>query len=146
MRFRKSPLSFDRPPPLLGEHTGEILRELGLDDLEPQPDGRITTLEFTVARIPLPTPDDMTPEQRRVYDTIVTGPRGTLVGPLRAALHWPELAEKWQQLGELLRYRTSLPPADQRDRHPGDGAALALPGRMAHARDGRRQGGRRRPP
>jgi 4-carboxymuconolactone decarboxylase len=63
-----------------------------------------------VARIPLPTPETMTPEQRRVYDAIVTGPRGTLVGPLRAALHWPELADKWQQLGALLRYRTSLPP------------------------------------
>jgi 4-carboxymuconolactone decarboxylase len=62
-----------------------------------------------VARIPLPTPESMTAEQRRVYDAIVKGPRGTLVGPLRAALHRPELADKWQQLGELLRYRTSLP-------------------------------------
>jgi 4-carboxymuconolactone decarboxylase len=61
-------------------------------------------------RIPLPAPETMTPEQRRVYDAIVKGPRGTLVGPLRAALHRPELADKWQQLGELLRYRTSLPP------------------------------------
>ena len=61
-------------------------------------------------RIPLPTPETMTPEQRKVYDMIVTGPRGTLVGPLRAALHRPELAEKWQQLGELLRFRTSLFP------------------------------------
>ena len=61
-------------------------------------------------RIPLPTPDVMTPEQRKVYDSIVKGPRGTLVGPLRAALHRPELADKWQQFGELLRYRTSLPP------------------------------------
>lgn len=61
-------------------------------------------------RIPLPTPETMTPEQRRVYDSIVQGPRGRLVGPLRAALHQPELAEKWQQLGELLRFRTSLPP------------------------------------
>jgi 4-carboxymuconolactone decarboxylase len=67
-------------------------------------------LEATLARIPLPSPAEMTPEQRRVYDAIVDGPRGTLVGPLRAALHRPELAEKWQQLGELLRYRTSLPP------------------------------------
>jgi glutaryl-CoA transferase len=31
MRFRGSPLSFERPPPLLGEHTDEILRELELD-------------------------------------------------------------------------------------------------------------------
>lgn len=53
----------------------------------------------------------MNPEQRRVYDAIVGGRRGRLVGPLRAALHSPELADKWQQLGELLRYRTSLPPA-----------------------------------
>jgi 4-carboxymuconolactone decarboxylase len=51
----------------------------------------------------------MTPEQRRVYDAVVSGPRGELKGPLRAALHRPELADKWQQFGELLRYRTSIP-------------------------------------
>ena len=52
----------------------------------------------------------MTEAQRRVYDAVVSGPRGAFVGPLRAALHRPELADKWQQLGEILRYRTSLPP------------------------------------
>ena len=62
-------------------------------------------------RIPLPeSPEEMTPEQRRVYDAVVAGPRGKFVGPLRAAIHRPELAEKWQQLGELLRFRTSLTP------------------------------------
>ncbi len=61
-------------------------------------------------RISLPSPETMTPEQRRVHDQIVSGPRGKIVGPLRAALHNPELAERWQALGALLRYRTSLPP------------------------------------
>lgn len=61
-------------------------------------------------RIPLFPIDDMSEAQRRVYDAVVSGPRGVVVGPLRAALHQPELADKWQQLGEFLRYRTSLPP------------------------------------
>ncbi|WP_442920918.1 CaiB/BaiF CoA transferase family protein [Mesorhizobium sp. CCNWLY176] len=32
MRFTEAPLSFDRPPPLLGQHTDEILACLGLTD------------------------------------------------------------------------------------------------------------------
>jgi 4-carboxymuconolactone decarboxylase len=40
----------------------------------------------------------------------VSGPRGEIIGPLRVALHHPELADRWQQLGEILRYNTSLPP------------------------------------
>ena len=61
-------------------------------------------------RIPLFPIDDMTPEQKRVYDGVVAGPRKMVVGPLRAALHRPELAERWSALGEILRYKTSLPP------------------------------------
>jgi 4-carboxymuconolactone decarboxylase len=52
----------------------------------------------------------MTPEQERVYAEIVNGPRGTIVGPLRASLHNPALADRWQKFGEILRYDTSLPP------------------------------------
>jgi len=63
-----------------------------------------------MSRIPLPTPDSMNDDQKRVYERIVSGPRGRLVGPLRAALHNPELAERWQALGALLRFGTSLPP------------------------------------
>ncbi|OWU86841.1 carboxymuconolactone decarboxylase [Oceanicola sp. 22II-s10i] len=51
----------------------------------------------------------MTPAQREVYDQIVSGPRKTLVGPLRAALHNPVLADRWQRLGQVLRFETSLP-------------------------------------
>jgi 4-carboxymuconolactone decarboxylase len=58
----------------------------------------------------LPVPETMTPDQRRVHDKIVTGKRGRIQGPLRAALHNPELAERWSALGELLRYGTSLTP------------------------------------
>ena len=62
-------------------------------------------------RIPLFNPERMQGEQARVYNEIVSGPRGRLVGPLRAILHHPELADRWQQFGEVLRYRTSLPKA-----------------------------------
>ena len=41
----------------------------------------------TGGRISFPAPAEMTAAQREVYDQIVSGPRGVLVGPLRAALH-----------------------------------------------------------
>lgn len=59
-------------------------------------------------RITLPDPATMSAEQRRVHDRIVSGPRGRIQGPLRAALHNPELADRWQALGALLRYDTGL--------------------------------------
>lgn len=61
-------------------------------------------------RISLPSPDNMLPAQRRVYDKVVAGRRGKVQGPLRAALHSAELADRWQALGELLRYDTTLTP------------------------------------
>lgn len=61
-------------------------------------------------RTPFLTPEQMDPEQRRVFDDIVRT-RGTwLNGPYAPLLHSPELADKAQQFGELVRYRTTLEP------------------------------------
>lgn len=70
----------------------------------------MTELATRPARIPLPGPDEMSPAQRAVFDAVVSGRRGQLVGPLRAAMHSPELAQRWHMLGEFLRYETVLPP------------------------------------
>jgi 4-carboxymuconolactone decarboxylase len=59
-------------------------------------------------RMSFPDPETMDAAQRRVYDKVVSGPRGKVVGPLRAALHSPELADRWQALGQFLRYDTVL--------------------------------------
>ena len=61
-------------------------------------------------RLTLPAPEAMSPEQLAVYQKVVSGPRGKIEGPLRAALHNAELADRWQALGALLRYGTSLTP------------------------------------
>ena len=34
MRFKETPLKHEIPPPLLGEHTAEILNSLGVNDAE----------------------------------------------------------------------------------------------------------------
>lgn len=52
----------------------------------------------------------LSPEQRKVHDEIVAGPRGKVVGPLRVWLHSPELAENAQALGRFARFGTQLPP------------------------------------
>lgn len=61
-------------------------------------------------RITLPEPGTLSAEQQRVHDKIVSGRRGRIQGPLRAAIHNADLAERWSALGELLRYHTSLTP------------------------------------
>jgi 4-carboxymuconolactone decarboxylase len=62
-----------------------------------------------MARLHLPSVDEMTPEQRSVHDEVVSGVRGRLVGPLRAVIHSPDLARHWSRLGEYLRFSTCLP-------------------------------------
>jgi 4-carboxymuconolactone decarboxylase len=61
-------------------------------------------------RLPDLVIETMSPEQRRIYDAIISGPRGVVPGPLRVWLNSPELAERAQTLGAFCRYGTVLPP------------------------------------
>ena len=61
-------------------------------------------------RIPDLVLEKLSPEQRRVHDAIVSGPRGRVVGPLRVWLESPQLADHAQALGAFCRFGTSLPP------------------------------------
>jgi 4-carboxymuconolactone decarboxylase len=51
----------------------------------------------------------MTPEQQRVHDAIVGGPRGTIRGPFIPWLANPAFADAAQKLGEYCRFNTVLP-------------------------------------
>ena len=54
------------------------------------------------------TVENLTEEQKQIHDTIVSGPRGHVVGPLRIWLNNPGLARSAQTVGEYARYGTSL--------------------------------------
>jgi 4-carboxymuconolactone decarboxylase len=62
------------------------------------------------SRIPDLDESTLSAEQRRVYDLIRSGPRGTVEGPLRVWLTSPDFAERAQSLGAYCRYHTSLEP------------------------------------
>ena len=63
-----------------------------------------------MSRLSVPTLDEMTAEQRAVYDATVAGRRGRTPANVMAWLHSPELASRAQQLGEFVRYNTTLSP------------------------------------
>jgi 4-carboxymuconolactone decarboxylase len=64
---------------------------------------------MTEPRFKTLTPETMTPEQRRVAEAIVKGPRGGMRGPFNALLRSPGLADAAQKLGEHVRFKMSLP-------------------------------------
>ena len=63
-----------------------------------------------ISRLPDLAPEAMTPDQRRVHDAILAGPRGAVQGPLRVWLNSPDFAERAQALGAYCRYASALPP------------------------------------
>ena len=54
-------------------------------------------------------PERMSADQKRVADAIQGGPRGGLRGPFNALLRSPELADRFQKVGEYVRFQSSLP-------------------------------------
>ena len=63
-----------------------------------------------MARVKIRTSEEMSEEQRRVYNDTIAGKRGRVPAPLVAWLESPVLADRAQKLGEFVRYETSLPP------------------------------------
>jgi 4-carboxymuconolactone decarboxylase len=64
-----------------------------------------------MARIPLASSDNLTPEQQRVHDAIVGARGGKLPGPYRLTLlHSVPVTDTWQQLGDTLRKQILFEP------------------------------------
>ena len=56
------------------------------------------------------SPGEMSDDQKGIYAESVAGKRGTVVPPLRAWIHAPEMARHASRLGAFLRYDTTLGP------------------------------------
>ena len=67
-----------------------------------------SALALTGERMPEIPLDKMTPGQRTVADSIMSGPRKGMNGPFNAWLRSPELADRLQKVGEYVRFNTSL--------------------------------------
>lgn len=55
------------------------------------------------------SPSEMNPAQKRVHDQIVAGKRGRFGGPFQLLIRAPEICGLASQLGEHLRWGTTLP-------------------------------------
>lgn len=55
------------------------------------------------------TPETLTPEQKPVYEAIAAARHGSVPKPFHVFLQSPQLSDRAQQLGALLRYGTGLP-------------------------------------
>ena len=63
-----------------------------------------------MSRLPELDPAKFSPEQKKVHEAILAGPRGKVVGPLKVWLKNPGLAEHAQALGAYCRFGSSLEP------------------------------------
>jgi len=61
-------------------------------------------------RIALIEPENMDAKQRRLYDNIISGPRGGMGGPFQAWMHSPIFGDRAQAVGEYCRFNSALEP------------------------------------
>jgi 4-carboxymuconolactone decarboxylase len=54
--------------------------------------------------------DSMTPDQKKLVDSILAGPRTSLDGPFNVLLRSPEMGDLAQKFGAYARFHSSLPP------------------------------------
>lgn len=57
---------------------------------------------------PVDDPARLTPDQRRVYDAMMQGPRGRVMGPFPYLLRSPELCDAIQRIGAFVRFDSKL--------------------------------------
>lgn len=63
-----------------------------------------------MSRLPELRYEDMTAEQKRLHDDIISGPRGRIQGPLAVWLNSPALGDVAQKLGAYIRFNSRLAP------------------------------------
>ena len=63
-----------------------------------------------MSRLPDLDPEKFSPEQKKVHEAVLAGPRGKVVGPIKVWLKNAGLAEHAQALGAYCRFNSSLPP------------------------------------
>jgi 4-carboxymuconolactone decarboxylase len=62
-----------------------------------------------MARLSMLSYEQMNEAQRRVADEIAAGPRGKVMGPFTVLLRAPEAANRFQKVGEFMRFVTKIP-------------------------------------
>jgi 4-carboxymuconolactone decarboxylase len=68
-------------------------------------------MESEMSRVPVLAPEQMNEAQRKVYEDILRTRGGKWFhGPYDPMLHQPRIAQPAQQLGEFVRYHTSVHP------------------------------------
>ena len=62
-----------------------------------------------VRRVKIPSLEELTKTQQKIYDDIKYGKRNEVPDLFMVLMHSPEIASRTQALGEKLRYDTGIP-------------------------------------